>query len=204
MMVLWWPAIVSGLSGALAMVLTMTLLRWGGWTHQSWGSMLGTFFLPPSKEANRWGYLLHFLDGVLGGIVYSALFTLFHVPTGFYWVGLLFGIVHGGLGLLGFDVLRRVNPEIRRGRVRDPGLFDAAEGARGRLAIALGFVAFGLVDGAVYQAFRAFGGSEESLGLLWLVGLLALALSMVYGLTRGDRPAPTFTASTREQRDDET
>lgn len=197
MTISWWPAVVAGVSGTLAMILAMEALRRADWTRQSWGSLLGTFFLPPGPEAERWGFLLHFLDGAIAGLVYAVAFALFSLAPG-VGVGMLFGIVHGGLGLLGFDLLRRRNPAVRAGRMSDPGAFDAAEGTRGRLALALGFVVYGAVTSGVY----AFLMDQQSLAvaIAGLSVLTLLAAGVVAWITRRSRLGPTFTASSPEPR----
>lgn len=194
----WWPAVVSGVSGTLAMILAMEGMRRVGWTCQSWGSLLGTFLLPPGQKADRWGFLIHFLDGAIAGVAYAVAFALFRLTPGF-WVGVAFGIIHGGLGLLVFDLLRRRNPVIRHGRLPDPGPFDALEGSRGRLAIALGFVVFGAATSTLY-GFLVGQGSLAT-ALITLSVLTALAAVVVAWITRRERLSPTFTASSPEPRD---
>ncbi|HEY9856123.1 MAG TPA: hypothetical protein V6D05_10320 [Stenomitos sp.] len=188
----WWPAIVAGVSGTLAMILAMEALRRAGWTRQNWGSLLGTFLLPPGPEAERWGFLIHFLDGAIAGLVYAIAFALFDLAPR-VWVGLLFGVVHGGIGLMLFDLLRRRNPAIRHARMENPGPFDALEGERGRLAIALGFVVYGGVTTGVYGFLMRQASLSVAIGVLSL--LTVLAALIVAWITRRARLSPTFTAS---------
>lgn len=193
----WWPAVVAGVSGTLAMILAMEGLRRAGWTRQSWGSLLGTFLLPPGPEAERWGFLIHFLDGAIAGMGYAIAFALFAIPPSVR-VGILFGIVHGGLGLLWFDLLRRRNPAIRHGLLTDPGAYDALEGGRGRLAIAVGFVVYGAVTSGVYAFLMGQASLAVAIGVLSL--LTVLAALVVAWITRRARLSPTFTASSPEPR----
>lgn len=198
MTIFWWPAVVAGVSGTLAMILAMQGLRRVGWTRQNWGSLLGTFFLPPGQEAERWGFLLHFLDGAIAGVAYALAFAAFGLEPGF-WVGVALGIVHGGLGLLVFDLLRRGNPAIRQGRLPNPGAFDSVEGGRGRLAIALGFVAFGAATSTVYGFLVRQGSLAMALASLSV--LMALAAVVIAWITRRERHLPTFTAASPEPRE---
>lgn len=197
MIILWWPAIVAGVSGTLAMILAMEGLRRAGWTRQSWGSLLGTFLLPPGPRAERWGFVIHFLDGAIAGLAYAIAFAAFELTPGF-WVGVVAGIVHGGLGLLVFDLLRRRNPAIRRGGLADPGPFDALEGNRGRLALALGFVAYGIVTTVVYGLLASQG--SMALAIVVLSILTVVGVGVVRWITHHTRLSPSFTASSPEPR----
>lgn len=197
MTILWWPAVVAGVSGTLAMILAMEALRRAGWTRQSWGSLLGTFLVPPGPRAERWGFRVHFLDGAIAGLAYAIAFSAFDL-TPSLGVGIVAGVVHGGLGLLVFDLLRRGNPAILRGSLGDPGPFDALEGSRGRLAIALGFVVYGIVTTLVYGLLARQGSTAMGLGVLALVTLVAAGV--VAWITRRIRLSPSFMASSPEPR----
>ncbi len=188
MTILWWPAIVAGVSGTLAMILTLEALRRVGWTRLAWGSLIGT--LLDSPRAERWGFLIHFLDGAIAGLLYAAAFFAFDLRPGI-WVGVFCGIVHGGLALLVLDVMKR-----RQGLVSGP--FDPMEGNRGRLAIALGYVVFGAVTAGVYGFLSSRGSGAVTLGVLSVVTVLAAAAFS--WLLRHERLSPSFTASSPEPR----
>lgn len=145
--------------GLLATVAMTTILQGSqllGLSRLSLPFMFGTFLTGDRKWANVLGYGLYLVGGLLFAFFYFAIFaTLGH---GSWWLGMLFGIVHGLILLTGFlPLLPYVNPRIATEydgptavrRLEPPGPFGLNYGRRTPLTT--------LAGQAVYGALLGFG-----------------------------------------------
>ena len=102
-------AVFAGILGALAMSLTMFLLRLNG-INVNLEAILGSIF-PPPAWLSPWaqGILIHFTVGIVAGLVYAALFEMAVQKSGPV-VGAGLGLCHGLLAGLMMSGIPAMNP----------------------------------------------------------------------------------------------
>ena len=88
-----WGALAGGFAGTL--VLTTALRAAGelGLTRMDLPFLLGTIVSGDRTRAKAIGYAMHFVAGVIFALVYLAIFSA--IDQDGWWLGGLFGLVHG-------------------------------------------------------------------------------------------------------------
>jgi hypothetical protein len=114
-------AIFSGILGALAMSLTMLLMRNFG-INVSLEALLGSL-LPTNNIASAWlgGFALHLLIGGVVGLVYAFVFEVAVQRSGPV-LGMGLGLAHGLMAGLFMSGIRAMNP-LDLNMVSAPGAF---------------------------------------------------------------------------------
>jgi len=114
-------AILAGILGALAMSLTMFLLRSTG-VNVNLEALLGTMFQVP-WGVHPWlvGFLLHLTVGAVAGLVYAVIFEMAVQRSGPV-VGAGLGLCHGMLAGLMMSGIPAMNP-LAWGTLGAPGPF---------------------------------------------------------------------------------
>jgi hypothetical protein len=88
-----WGTVAGGFAGTL--VLTTTLRAGGelGLTRMDLPFLLGTLVSADRTRAKAIGYAMHFVAGLLFALIYLAIFAA--IDHDGWWLGGLFGLVHG-------------------------------------------------------------------------------------------------------------
>ncbi|MFW5973677.1 MAG: hypothetical protein ACOCTG_06760 [Bacteroidota bacterium] len=77
----------------IVLTLTMALSQAWGWTRTSFPYMIGSIVSPRRDTAMVSGIILHFVFGLIFALGYVLLFRSISLST--WWLGMLFGLVHG-------------------------------------------------------------------------------------------------------------
>lgn len=88
---------LAGVIGALGMTLILSLFGRVGWTRVNLVVALGHLFVRPRKQAILVGSLVQCLAGIVFAMLYTMVFLLFDLSSGFaiLFVGLGIGWFHG-------------------------------------------------------------------------------------------------------------
>ncbi len=162
-MFLWWQALVAAAVATLVMTALMWMAASMGMTRMDMSLMLGSMFRRDTDAARRIGLPIHFLNGLAFGLVYALVWwALDPEPSSAWWIGLIFGAVHGMVAIVMMPVMSTVHPRVRESAT------GAGEGAAGEVAlprfgfggtgfgsmtpvgILMGHLVFGLVWGLVF------------------------------------------------------
>ncbi|SFQ72855.1 hypothetical protein SAMN05421810_11518 [Amycolatopsis arida] len=155
----FWAALVAGFTGGLVMSAMMAIMRAAGTTEMNMMYLQGTMFTAKRGAAMAIGAVMHLvvISGAILGSVYALLFTWLNVSAASaWWVGALFGIVHGILGGLMMAGVPAVHPRMGKGdtggavALKEPGLFAKNYGSATPAGVLATHVLYGLVLGAVY------------------------------------------------------
>jgi hypothetical protein len=86
-------AIAGGFVGTLVLTTTLRAANELGLTRVDLPFLLGTAVTGDRARAKAIGYLMHFLAGALFALVYLAVLSA--IDTSGWWIGALFGLLHG-------------------------------------------------------------------------------------------------------------
>jgi len=111
----FWPAVIAGVAGGLAMSMVMKAMAKAGETEMDLALIEGSMFTGDRSKAMAIGMMMHLvvLSGVVIGSIYALLFAGFGVDGGdLWWVGALLGIPHGVLAGVMMPALPRMHPRM--------------------------------------------------------------------------------------------
>jgi hypothetical protein len=174
----FWAAAIAGFLGGLVMSMVMKVMAKAGKTEMDLALIQGSMFTGDRKKAMAIGMMMHLvlLSGVVIGSIYALLFDALGVDGGdLWWVGALFGVVHGAMAGVMMPALPLIHPRIvdedallaravptseRPGspvlsaepelRLRAPGLFGKDYGKTMPAMVIMVHVLYGLTVGLVY------------------------------------------------------
>jgi hypothetical protein len=166
----FWPAVIAGFSGGAVMSLMIAMMRKAGKTEMDMALIEGSMFSGDRSTAKGIGTMMHLvvMSALLIGSIYALLFDAFDVSEGnAWWVGALFGIVHGIIGGIAMGMMAPTHPRMRGGAESDsisrpggpqdgtlmlkkPGAFAKNYGRATPLGVMMTHIAYGLVVGLVY------------------------------------------------------
>jgi hypothetical protein len=88
-----WGALAGGFIGTLVLTTALRTANELGLTRVDLPFLLGTAFTGDRARAKALGYLLHLAAGEVFALIYYAIFAA--IDTGGWFVGALFGLLHG-------------------------------------------------------------------------------------------------------------
>jgi hypothetical protein len=88
-----WAALAGGFAGTLVLTTALRAANAFNLTRIDLPFLLGTAFTEDRTRAKAYGYAAHFVNGQLFALLYYALFGA--LGHGSWWLGCLFGLVHG-------------------------------------------------------------------------------------------------------------
>lgn len=151
-LVLW------GLIATAVLTVVMTMAQGLGWSRISLPFMLGTAVTGRRMWAMVIGFGIHFALGVAFGLLYAWTFESLNRSS--WWLGLLFGVLHGAFMLTVFiQVLPYIHPRMaskHRGptptrQLEPPGFLALNYGRNTPLVTMVAHVLYGLILGALYN-----------------------------------------------------
>lgn len=154
--------VASLVAGGVATVVMTALMQMGrsmGMTSMEMPLMLGSMFRRDAAGARQLGWMLHAMNGFVFGLIYAAAWAaLDPAEADAWWVGLIFGAVHGTIVLFVMPIMSAMHPRVHSGgAVRSeevsmpPFGFGGAGFGRGTpLGIMMGHLVFGLVWATVF------------------------------------------------------
>ncbi len=155
----FWPAVLAGAAGGVAMSILITMMRRAGKTEMDMALIEGAMFTSDRRAAKGIGAAMHIvvMSGLVIGSIYALLFDAFEVTSGnAWWVGALFGLVHGlGAGVF-MAMLPAMHPRMGAAdaggalTLKPPGLFAKNYGSATPPGVVMVHVVYGLVVGLVY------------------------------------------------------
>ncbi|HUP32698.1 MAG TPA: hypothetical protein VM184_06650 [Gaiellaceae bacterium] len=162
-MFFWWQALVAGFVATVVMAALMRMGASMGMTRMDMMVMLGSMFRRDEAGARRLGTPIHFMNGLVFGLVYGvAWWALGPDPANAWWIGLVFGAVHAVVAMAMMPVMSSMHPRVREragqveggpvaGDVALPpfGFGGTGFGSMTPVGILMGHLVFGLVWGLV-------------------------------------------------------
>lgn len=157
----FWPAILGGLLGGTVMSIMTAIARKKGLTGMSITVIEGGLFTGDGDKARKIGLFTHVvvMSALAIGSIYGLLFAWFDVaPEDAWWVGALFGLVHGAMSGFVIGALPKVHPRVggqgvtpaeagRDFHLATPGLFAHNYGSKTPPMLMMGHLLYGLVVG---------------------------------------------------------
>jgi len=130
-----------------------------GMTSMNMGLILGSMFKSEEARAKRLGWVLHGMNGLVFGLAYGVVWwALDPSLDSAWWIGLLFGLLHGGIASAAMPMMSAMHPRVRPGAAAGEvvlprfGFGGSGFGSMTPLGILAGHLVFGLVWGVVFQA----------------------------------------------------
>ncbi len=158
-MLFWWESIVAGAAATVAMTAAMRAGSAMGMTSMNMGLILGSMFKSDAAGAKRLGWVLHGMNGLVFGLAYGVVWwALDPSLDSAWWIGLLFGLLHGGIASAAMPMMSAMHPRVRPGAAAGEvvlprfGFGGSGFGSMTPLGILAGHLVFGLVWGVVFQA----------------------------------------------------
>jgi len=163
----FWPALLAGIAGGAVMSGMMTAMRKAGKTSMDMALLEGAMVTGDPGKAKAIGLVIHLvmISGLVFGSVYALLFAAFSVaPINAWWVGAVFGVVHGVGAGLAMGRMQMVHPRMPQAagvghtgglRLDPPGPFAKNYGTATPPGVIMTHVAYGAVVGLVYALLAA-------------------------------------------------
>lgn len=159
----FWPAVLGGLAGGTVMSVMTAMARKKGLTGMSITVIEGGLFTGDGDKARKIGLFTHVIvmSALIIGSIYGLLFAWFEVaPENAWWVGALFGLVHGTISGFVIGMLPKVHPRVggpgvapaeagHNFHLATPGLFAHNYGSKTPPMLMMGHLLYGLIVGAV-------------------------------------------------------
>jgi uncharacterized membrane protein YagU involved in acid resistance len=132
-----------------------------GLTRMNIPFMVGSMFTPDRDRARLVGFGVHFLNGWLFALVYSAAFQSWRRAT--WWLGGLIGLVHGLFVLVALTpIWPALHPRMAAEedgptptrQLEPPGFLALNYGRRTPLSVLLAHLVYGAILGAFYRVRR--------------------------------------------------
>lgn len=145
-----------GSIATLVLTALMEVCQFMGITRISMPYMLGTVFSRDERYAYLYGFLLHFLGGILITFGYGMIFEEVRAS---WWFGGLLGLLHGALVLtVGMRLLPYLHPRMAQERhgpdsrrwLQPPGFLATNYGRRTPEITFLAHLVFGIILGSGY------------------------------------------------------
>lgn len=165
----FWPALLGGFIGSLAMTALMRASIAMGMTNMPPMPLIqGAMFTDDPGRAKKIGMFSHviMMGTVVFGLLYAALFTW--LGTAGWLSGAVIGLIHGVVAGTFMKVMGQTHPRMEpvasftgdeawshdaQGlRIADPGLFAKNYGGATPVGLLMGHAVYGLVLGAIYAA----------------------------------------------------
>jgi hypothetical protein len=156
----WWEGLIAGGLATAVMTATMLVGAAVGMTRMDMPLMLGSMFRREAGSARALGWMLHFMNGLVFGLVYALVWwAIDPALDDAWWIGLLFGGVHGAVALMAMPMMSSMHPRVRQAAVGTPpgevvlppfGFGGIGFGAMTPLGIVMGHLVFGVVWGLVF------------------------------------------------------
>lgn len=159
----WWESLIAASVANAGMTALTQMGKAMGMTSMHFGLMLGSMFRRDPAGARTLGWALHAMNGLVFGLIYAAAWAaLDPAEENAWWVGLLFGAVHGVIVLFVMPMMSTVHPRVRpdatvatgpAGEVILPrfGFGGVGFGRGTPMGIMMGHLVFGLVWGLVFM-----------------------------------------------------
>lgn len=159
----FWPAVVAGFTGGLVMTIMMQMAKSAGMTEMDMALIQGSMFTGDRGKAKAIGMFTHLvmMSGLVFGSLYAWLFSVLDVSsTQAWWVGAVFGVVHGIMAGFAFVMMPAMHPRMGPApeppvpgvHMPSPGLFGKNMGAMTPAGELMAHLFYGLVVGLVYAA----------------------------------------------------
>jgi uncharacterized membrane protein YagU involved in acid resistance len=156
-----WGALAGGFVGTIVLTSGLRVAQELGWTRMDIPLLLGTVFTDDRDRANVIGVAVHFLNGLLFALGYSAIFSA--VDQAGWVFGAALGVVHAALagGVLVTLLLPAVHPRMgtpwsdaeETPLLEPPGFLLVNYGRRTALWTLLGHVVYGAIVGGFAAGF---------------------------------------------------
>jgi hypothetical protein len=155
----WAGWALFGLVATAMLTAVMIAAQLGGWTRLDLPLLLGTMVTGDPDRARVAGFFIHLAIGEGFALGYALGFTLLGTAT--WWVGGLFGLVHGAIALTVLvPLLPGIHPRMASDRagpastagLEPPGLFGLNYGAQTPAVAIVSHLAFGIALGLLLTA----------------------------------------------------
>jgi uncharacterized membrane protein len=183
----FYDAIAAALWATTAMTGFLTLSLALGWSHLDFGRLLGGIFMPLGRGAAVLGLALHYLNGLVFGLIYAGVLGMVGMPA-ILWLGFVvgtgFGLYHWLLSMPLISVGRQLNQHIRTGEEPDPGIWGIKFGPAEAALRLLSHLVYGAVFGFSYVAIALLNGTAAGTAIagngIAIVLPLLPAIAVVY------------------------
>jgi hypothetical protein len=165
----FWPALLAGLTGTIAMTALMRMSIAVDMTNMPPMPLIqGAMATDDPQRAKMIGLVTHVLvmGMVVFGIIYAAIFAA--LGTAGWVTGAIIGAIHGVVAGVFLKMMGQTHPRMEPAanftgdatwttdaqglHIEEPGLFGKNWGAATPMGLLVGHTLFGLVVGAVYAA----------------------------------------------------
>lgn len=160
----WWEGLVAGALATVAMTALMQMGAAMGMTRMNMALMLGSMFRRDPESARALGMTLHFMNGLAFGVLYALVWWAIDPAdlADAWWIGLVFGAVHGVVAMAMMPVMGGMHPRVRGdafavsegpgSELRLPpfGFGGRGFGSMTPMGILLGHLVLGVVWGIVF------------------------------------------------------
>ncbi|MGH2383394.1 MAG: hypothetical protein ACRDG7_19555, partial [Candidatus Limnocylindria bacterium] len=111
----WWEGLVAGVLATVAMPALMQMGAAMGMTRMNMALMLGSMFRRDPESARSVGMTLHFMNGLAFGVLYALVWRAIDPAdlADAWWIGLIFGAVHGVVAMAMMPVMSAMHPRVR-------------------------------------------------------------------------------------------
>lgn len=113
----WWQGIVAGAGGAVAMSMLMRMGIATGMTRMDLPMVLGSMFRGDRPGARVLGTMLHLMNGLAFGLAYAVIWWALGIGhftiASAWWVGLIFGAIHGAVVEVVMPMLGAMHPRVQ-------------------------------------------------------------------------------------------
>lgn len=154
----WTGWATFGLVATGVMTTIMVGAQLAGMSRMDMPMMLGTVVTADPDRARAAGIVIHMVNGQMFALMYAGAFALLGWAT--WWLGALFGLVHGGIALtMIVPLLPAVHPRMASERegprldrvLEPPGLLALNYGTQTPAVTLLAHVAFGAMLGTLLR-----------------------------------------------------
>ncbi len=149
---------VFGLVATAALTSVLIAAQLAGWTRLDLPLLLGTLFVEDPDHARAAGFLVHLGAGQVFALLYALGFAV--LGRADWWLGALFGLVHGGVALTALiPLFAGISPRIgslrggleSRAVLEPPGLFALNYGYQTPLVAVAAHVLYGALLGLLLE-----------------------------------------------------
>jgi hypothetical protein len=144
----WLGIVVAGLVATAALSMLMYGGPMMGMPRMNIAQTIGSMALPLGGAASTFGMMMHLMMGIAFTIAYAGVWSGLDINVT-WWSGLLFGLVHAAVAVMGMGMMMKMHKEVKAGRLASP----LAGGAKSVMGMVMGHMVFGLVAALVYGAY---------------------------------------------------
>ena len=138
---------------AMSMLLYMGIAMMPKQMKMNLFLMLGTMFFRDRPMVYVAGAMMHAMMSIVFALVHVAFFTAFDLDTSLAAWGIVFGITHWMALGMGLGMMPTMHPLIKRGDAAAPGVFALRYPSITAIGFFMLHIVFGVLMGALYQAF---------------------------------------------------